>query len=152
MTERNSNERDPHAENVRKLADAMLRHTLVAGTVTTVLAVVVAAMTAGVTGLFGALIGAALALASAVATLLIMRLVADLPPAYVRAVVLNGYMVKILTMFVVMAAMRLLDVASAVNTTALAFALLAVVVAIAAAEVRAFTRTKIPTLVITDRD
>jgi ATP synthase protein I len=145
VSEQRVEERNPHAENVRKLANAMLRHVLIAGGLTLVLAVVVAALWEGVPGLISALAGGSMALGSALGTLYIMRLVADLPPTFVRAVVLSSYIVKILALFVAMAALRFVET---VHPLSLAFAMLAVVVVIAAAEVCAFHRTKIPTLVI----
>ncbi|SFO93443.1 hypothetical protein SAMN05421810_101443 [Amycolatopsis arida] len=139
--------RNPHAESVLALARAMLRDTLVAGGVTVAVAAVVATVWVGVSGLLGAVVGGAVAMGSALATVLMMRKTADLPPMFVMVVALGGYVGKIIVLFGVMAALRHVD---ALHTMALAVTMLAVILVAAGAELRAFKRTKIPTLIITD--
>lgn len=139
--------RNPHAENVRKLANSMLRYSLVAGGTTAVVALVVSGLLAGVPGLIGSLAGGGVALGSALGTLFIMRLTADLPPKVVRAVALNSYIVKVVALLVVVGALRFVE---SLHGMSLAFTTLAVVLVVSGAEIRAFQRTKIPVLVMPD--
>lgn len=135
---------NPHGDVVRTLADTMLRTALPATVVTIVIAAVVATMLNGTAGLWGALVGGVVALASSLATFVMMKQSADLPVMFVMAVALGGYVFKILALLVVMMLLREVD---AFHTLSLALTVLAAVMVWAGAEVVAFKRTKIPTII-----
>jgi ATP synthase protein I len=135
---------NPHAKSVLQLADAMLRATLVFGVATVVLAMIVCTIVFGVHGLLGALVGGVVALASSFATIAVMRFCAALDPIMVMAIVLGSYVVKILILLGLMTLLRGVD---ALQPYALAITMLVTFMVAAAGEMRAFKRTKIPTII-----
>ncbi|WP_235999085.1 hypothetical protein [Qaidamihabitans albus] len=144
QTGTDSANRNPHAEQVLKLADAMLKGALWPGVITVVLAAVVATVWVGVPGLLGALVGGLVAFGSSLATLWMMRKTSAMDPMGVLAVALGGYIFKLL---VLLGVMMLLGGIDALHRYALAFTMLAVIIVWAGAEVVAFKRTKIPTII-----
>ena len=136
---------DPHAQAILRLANAMLRMTLIATTVVAVVAAVVCALVVGVAGLLGSLVGSVVALASALATILMMRKTAALPPSFVMVAALGGYALKIIVIFGVMAALRGVG---ALHVKSLGITMLVVIMVAALAEFQAFRKTKLPTLII----
>lgn len=134
-----------HAEAVRRLASAMLRTALVPALVTIAAGAVLAGILAGGAGVRGALVGGAVALASSLATIVMMRWSAPFPVMVAMAVAIGGYVVKLLALLLVMVALGGIE---GLHVNALAFTFLAVVLVWAVADVVAFRRTKIPTLVI----
>lgn len=145
MTDADAEETDPHAASVHKLANAMLRTAVWPAIGVGVVAVVVAALTVGSDGLFGALVGAGVGLGSSLLTIGMMKASAGLPVMLVMSVALGGYLVKLLLLLLAMTLLR--DVA-ALHPASLALTFLAIILVTAAAEVIAFKRTKIPTLVV----
>jgi hypothetical protein len=139
---------NPHANSVLKLADAMLRATLVLSVGAIVLAMIVFGIVFGAHGLLGALVGGAIALASSLATIAVMRFCAALDPMMVMAIVLGSYVVKILILLGLMTLLRGVD---ALQPYALAITMLVTFMVAAAGEVRAFKRTKIPTIIPTSK-
>ncbi|WP_158893077.1 hypothetical protein [Amycolatopsis anabasis] len=137
-------EENPHAQAVLKLADAMLRATLIVGLGTIAVAAVVATIWVGLPGLLGALVGGAVAFASSLATIGMMRFCAAMDPMFVMMVALASYVVKVLILLGVMTLLRGVD---ALHPYALAITMLAAFVFTAAGEVRAFKQTKIPTII-----
>lgn len=137
-------ERNPHAESVLKLADAMLRYAIPPAAITLVGAAVVALLLEGVAGLLSALIGCAVAAGSSLATLWLMRRTAKLDPMLVMAVAMGGLMFKLLVLLGVMTTLGAID---GLHREALAFSMLAIILVWAGAEAFAFRRTKIPTII-----
>lgn len=135
---------NPHAASVRKLADAMLRTALWPGLITVVLGVVAATAWVGVPGLFGALVGGVVAFASSLVTIALMRWTGGMNPMFVMVAALGGYMIKMIVLLVVM---TLLGGVEGIHSEALAFTMLATIMVWAGAEVLAFKKTKIPTIV-----
>jgi ATP synthase protein I len=136
--------RNPHAESVLKLADAMKKTALWPGVATAVIGAVVATVLVGWAGLFGALIGGVIAFGSSLATLWMMRKSSGMEPMAVMAVALGGYIFKLLVLLGVMTALGGVD---ALHRESLAFTMLAVILVWAGAELIAFKRTKIPTII-----
>lgn len=136
---------NPHGESVRKLARAMLRTAVWPGVITVVLAAAVATVFEGTPGLFGALVGGAVAFGSSLLTIVMMRESADLPVMMVMTIALGGYVFKILVLLIVMILLRGVD---GLHTMSLALTVLATVMVWAGAELVAFKRTKIPTIII----
>lgn len=145
MTAENQQTENPHAESVRTLAASMLRTALWPGLATVAVAAVVATVFVGTTGLWGALVGGAIAFGSSLLTIVMMRQSADLPVMMVMAIALGGYVFKILVLLIVMILLRGAD---AIHPMSLALTVLATVMVWAAAELVAFKRTKIPTIII----
>jgi hypothetical protein len=143
-TETAVEQENPHAQSVLKLAGAMLRATVVFGGGTIVVAVAVFTILYGVPGLLGALAGGAVAFASSLATIGVMRFCAPLDPMMVMAIVLGSYVVKVLVLLGLMTVLRGVH---ALHPYALAITMLAAFIAAAGGEVRAFKRTKIPTII-----
>lgn len=135
---------DTHAGSVLLLANTMQRYALPTAGIAAALAIVVSAVLVGWTGALGALVGAVVAAASCLATLVIMRRSAASSPFVVMGVALGGFAVKMVVLFVVMLALRGVD---ALHPKALAFTMMGIIVVWAAAEVRAFQKTKIPTII-----
>lgn len=135
---------DPHAKAVLKLADAMLKATLMFASATIAVCVVVFAIVHGTDGLLGALVGGAVAFGSSLATIALMRFCAGMEPTVVMGIVLGSYVLKVLVLLGVMTALRQV---SALHPMALAITMLAAFVMAAGAEMRAFKRTKIPTII-----
>ncbi len=147
MTEaENAEVENPHAESVRKLAGAMLRTAISPGLITVVAAAVIATVFAGTAGLLGALVGGAVAFASSLLTIVMMRESADLPVMMVMAIALGGYVFKILALLIVMILLRGVE---GLHTMSLALTVLVTVMVWAGAELVAFKKTKIPTIVVT---
>lgn len=136
--------RNPHAQQVIRLAENMLRIAVWPAAAAVVLGAIVATVWVGITGLWGALVGGVLGFASSLVTLWLMRKTSAMQPMAVMAVSLGGYILKLLVLF---GAMTLLGGISALHPHALAFTFLAVVVVWAGSEVLAFQRTKIPTII-----
>lgn len=141
----NAAEVNPHAESVRTLASAMLRTALLPGLATVLIAVALATLLAGLPGLYGALIGGAVAFGSSLATIGMMRWSADLPVMMVMSVALGGYVFKLVALLAVMVSLKN---AAWLDKMSLALTVLATILVWAAAELVAFKRTKIPTLII----
>jgi hypothetical protein len=135
---------NPHAQAVLKLAGAMLRATLVFGLSSIVVATIVFTILNGVPGLLGALVGGVLATASSLATIGIMRFCAALDPIMVMAIVLGSYVLKLL---VLLGLLTLLSGVNGLHPYALAITMLVGFMVAAAGEMRAFKRTKIPTII-----
>ncbi|PXY26758.1 hypothetical protein BAY59_19150 [Prauserella coralliicola] len=143
MTEQ-AETRNKHAEQVTKLADAMLRTALWPAVGIVVIGAVVGLVWIGTAGLFGALVGGAVAFASSLATLFMMRKSAAMDPMAVMAVALGGYVFKMLVIFGVMTLLRGVD---ALHTLSLAITMMAVILVWAGAEMVAFKRTKVATII-----
>jgi ATP synthase protein I len=135
---------NPHARSVRKLADAMLRTAFWPALACVILGAVVATWWVGVPGLLGSLLGGVVAFASSLATIGLMRMTSEMHPMAVMTVALGGYLGKMLLLLLVM---TLLGGIQAIHVQALAFTMLATILVWAGAEVRAFQKTKIPTIV-----
>jgi ATP synthase protein I len=136
---------NPHAQSVLTLASAIVRTALVPVLATIAVGAVAAAMLAGSAGLYGALVGGGVALASSLATILMMRYSAGFPPMFVMAVALGGFALK---MFVLLGTMMALRTVDALHPMSLALTFLAAILVWVAAEVFAFRRTKIPTVIV----
>jgi len=134
-----------HADSVRKLADAMLRTAILPSVGVVAAGALIAWLAVGMPGLWGALLGGVIAIASSFVTLFLMKQSAELPPQVVMAVALGGYLVKIVALLIV--AITLKD-AAWLHPTSLALTLIAAVVAWTGAEIVAFRKTKIPTLIV----
>ncbi|TDC96273.1 hypothetical protein E1161_01955 [Saccharopolyspora aridisoli] len=135
---------NPHAEVVRRLATAMLRTAVWPGVATVGLGAIVATVLVGVPGLVGALIGGFVAFGSSLLTIWLMRFSGGMNPQFVMVIALGGYVGKMLVLLVVMTLLGGIDV---IHRESLAFTMLATVMVWAGAEVVAFKRTKIPTIV-----
>ncbi|MDI2028709.1 hypothetical protein QFW96_08810 [Saccharopolyspora sp. TS4A08] len=135
---------NPHAEVVRRLASAMLRTAVWPGAATVVVGAIVATVLVGVPGLVGALIGGVVAFGSSLLTIWLMRFSGGMNPQFVMVVALGGYVGKMLVLLVVM---TLLGGVDAIHRESLAFTMLATVMVWAGAEVVAFKRTRIPTII-----
>lgn len=140
----NTTEPKTHGDSVRLLATAMLRYGLPIGLAVIVVAAVIAVSVVGMPGLWGALVGGAIGLFLSLLTILLMRQSADFPPMVVMAVAMGGFVVKLVVLLLMVVALR--DV-TALHTYSLGLTLLASIIAWAAAEVVAFRRTQIPTLI-----
>jgi ATP synthase protein I len=136
---------NPHAQSVLTLARAILRTALVPVSLTVVVGAAIGLVLVGTDGLYGALVGGAVALASSLATILMMRWSAGFPPMFVMVVALGGFASKLVVLLGVMTALRGVD---ALHPMSLALTFLAAVLVWVAAEVVAFRRTKIPTVII----
>ncbi|MFF5987911.1 hypothetical protein [Prauserella flavalba] len=144
MSEQAETRNNKHAEQVTKLADAMLRTALWPAVGIVVIGAVVGLVWVGTAGLFGAFVGGAVAFASSLATLFMMRKSAAMDPMAVMAVALGGYVFKMLVIFGVMTLLRGVD---ALHTLSLAITMMAVILVWAGAEMVAFKRTKVPTII-----
>jgi ATP synthase protein I len=135
---------DTHAGAVVRLADAMLRFQV--RIVLPVLAVAIAVFTVvfGAAGLLGALVGAVICCASSAFTLWLMRLSAPHGPYAGMAAALGGFAGK---MIILLITFMLLGGVTALHPKALAFTMLAGVLVAAGADVVAFRKTKIPTVI-----
>src|SRR5690606_12134006 len=136
-----------HADSVRMLAAATLRTGLPPVLLAIAAGAVVAGVLVGPTGVYGALVGGAAALASSLATIGMMRLSGAVRVTWVIRVALSGYVHKLsMLVLVVLVAQGL----PAWHTRSLALTFLAAVLAWAGAEVVAFRRAPIPTLLLVD--
>jgi ATP synthase protein I len=131
-------------ESVLKLANAMVRFQIRLMLPALVVAVVVFAMVFGVTGLWGSLVGAVIAAASSAFTLWLMRLTAHQGPHLSMAAALGGFIGK---MIILLVALTLLGDVSALHPKALAYTMLVGVLVAVVADMVAFKRTKIPTVI-----
>ncbi len=136
--------RNAHAESVRRLAAAMLRTGCAFGVVAAVAAMVVAVVVAGWEGWWGASVGVGLGFGSCLATIGLMRLTAALPVQSLFGAVLGGYAVKVGLLMVVAVPLRGIG---QLHPLSLGLSIVAVVLAWAVAEVVAFFRTPIPTVI-----
>lgn len=136
---------ETHGDSVRKLADAMLWTALLPALGVVAIGAVIAVLVVGLPGLWGALLGGGIAIGSSLVTLFLMKQSAELPPQVVMAVALGGYLVKIVALLIVAMVFRGV---SWLHPISLALTLIAVVVAWAGAEIVAFRKTKIPTLIV----
>lgn len=135
---------NPHAEIVRRLASVMLRTALWPGVATVAVGAIVATVLVGLPGLIGALVGGVVAFASSLLTIWLMRFTGGMNPHFVMVAALGGYIGKMIVLLVVMTLLGGIDV---IHRESLAFTMLATVMVWAGAEVVAFKRTKIPTIV-----
>lgn len=135
---------NPHAQVVRTLATAMLRTAVWPGVAAVVLGAIAATLLVGVPGLVGALIGGAVAFGSSLLTIWLMRFTGGMSPHFVMVVALGGYVGKMLVLLVVM---TLLGTIAFIHRESLALTFLVTVMTWAGAEVVAFKRTKIPTII-----
>ncbi|RRO12636.1 hypothetical protein EIL87_23295 [Saccharopolyspora rhizosphaerae] len=135
---------NPHAEVVRRLATVMLRTAVWPGAATVVAGAVVATVLVGISGLVGALIGGVVAFGSSLLTIWLMRFSGGMNPQFVMVIALGGYVGKMLVLLVVMTLLGGIDV---IHRESLAFTMLATVMVWAGAEVVAFKRARIPTII-----
>ncbi|GAB2744894.1 hypothetical protein GCM10027174_18370 [Salinifilum aidingensis] len=137
-------QRNPHADSVLRLASAMLRTAWLPALATVVLGALASFALVGWTGSVSALLGGVVAFGSSLLTLWLMRFSAGMNPAFVMALCLGGYIGKMLVLLVVM---TLLGAVGFVQREALAFTMLATILVWAGAEIVAFRKTPIPTIV-----
>ncbi|SNR77310.1 hypothetical protein SAMN06265360_11880 [Haloechinothrix alba] len=142
-------EDNPHAASVRTLATAMLRMGLRIGLAGALLAIAVSWVLLGWPGLASAAVGALVAFGSSLVTVWMMHKTAALPPEMLFGLVLGGYILKLGALLVVMLTLRGVEV---FDPVALGVTMLVTVLAWAAAEVVAFQRAKIPTVIPETRD
>lgn len=135
---------NPHAESVLKLASNMQHDALIWIGVTMVIALVAAFFYAGLNGLIGSLVGGVVALGSVLLTILMMRKTANMPPTFLLVIALGGYAGKTIVLFMVMFGLRYVTY---LDKYSVALTMLVVILVGAAAEFRAFRRTKIPTII-----
>lgn len=135
---------NPHARSVRKIADAMLRTAIWPAVATVVVGTLISTIWVGVPGLAGGLVGGAVGFASSLATIWMMRVTAASHPMFAMVVALAGYVGKMLVLLILMTALGGVEV---LHREALALTMLATILVWAGAEVRAFQKTKIPTVV-----
>lgn len=145
IDEAGSKEPETHGDAVRKLADAMLRTALPPTIGVVALGAIVTVLVVGPPGLWGALLGGGIAIGSSLVTWFLMKQSAELPPQVVMAIALGGYLVKIVALLIVAILFR---GASWLHPVSLALTLVAAVVVWTGAEVVAFRKTKIPTLIV----
>ncbi|MGW5051935.1 hypothetical protein [Actinokineospora sp. NPDC004072] len=138
-----------HAESVRVLAARMARDIMIACGATVAVALVVALIWVGLPGLVGALVGGVIATASAMGTVMLMLRTRALEPMMVMAMALAGYVGKIVILFVVMTLLKGID---GLHSMSVAITMMAVILVAAGAEMRAFKKTKTPTLIIEEKD
>ncbi|ORI14439.1 hypothetical protein BJI47_06400 [Rhodococcus sp. 1168] len=125
-------------------SDAMrsaVRYGVIGLVVLTVLGAIVATLFAGLPGLWGALIGAALGGGFILTTALSIALTSKFPPTMVGAVLLGGWLVKMLLAIVVLGVLKDMDFYS---EKSLALVVVAALVLVLGAEVYGVVRTKAP--------
>ncbi|QSB15851.1 hypothetical protein JQS43_05820 [Natronosporangium hydrolyticum] len=144
MRQRPAPKVETHAESVRALAAAMLRTGLGFGAAAALVALALSSAFAGWPGLLGAAVGVALGFVSSLATIGLMHLTAPLPVEALFGAAMGSYAIKIGLLMAVVAPLRGV---SSLHPTALALSVLAVVVAWAVAELVAFWRTRLPTII-----
>lgn len=105
------------------------------------LGAVISGLVAGLPGLWGALIGAALGGGFILTTAVSISLTSKFAPTMAGAVLLGGWLVKMLIAIVVLAALQDLDF---YNKKSLAIVVLAALVIVLGAEVYGVVRTKAP--------
>ncbi|WP_229787567.1 hypothetical protein [Actinokineospora fastidiosa] len=126
------------------LAAAMFRYSIWPSLGVGVVGVVVFGLINGMPGVLGAAIGAALAIGSSMLTLFLMRKSAGAGPHIGMAASLGGFILKLLLLLLIMAALK--DV-EALHRESLGITMVAVVVVAAAADAMAFRATKLPTII-----
>lgn len=125
-------------------SDAMrsaVRYGVIGLVVLTVLGAIIATLVAGLPGLWGALIGAALGGGFILTTALSIALTSKFPPTMVGAVLLGGWLVKMLLAIVVLGVLKDMDFYS---EKSLALVVVAALVLVLGAEVYGVVRTKAP--------
>ncbi|MBY6414019.1 hypothetical protein HQ346_20200 [Rhodococcus sp. BP-252] len=120
---------------------AAVRYGVIGLVVLAVVGAVVATLVAGLPGLWGALIGAALGGGFILTTALSIALTSKFPPTMAGAVLLGGWIVKMLLAVVVLAVLKDMDFYS---KGALAGVVIAALVLVLGAEVYGVVRTKAP--------
>jgi hypothetical protein len=120
---------------------AAVRYGIIGLAVLTVLGAVIATLVAGLPGLWGALIGAALGGGFILTTALSIALTSKIPPTMAGAVLLGGWIVKMLLAVVVLAVLKDMDFYS---KKSLALVVVAALVLVLGAEVYGVVRTKAP--------
>lgn len=136
--------RNPHTEALLTLAGAMFRYSIWPSLAVGVVGVVVFWLVNGMPGALGAGIGAALAIASSLLTLFLMRKSANAGPHMGMAASLGGFVLKLLLLLLIMAALKNVE---ALHRESLGITMIAVVIVAAGAEALAFRRTKLPTII-----
>lgn len=136
-------------EIVQKLATAMFRGAIWWTLGTVAVAAVLAGVLVGWNGVYGALAGGVVAFVSSVATLILMRQTAGISTNMLMVAVLGGFAVK---MVILLIALTLLGEIEALHRNSLAFTLLATILVTATAEVFAFQRTKVPTIIPANKE
>lgn len=139
--------RDAHAQAVLTLAAAMLRWGMWLTVPVALVTTGVATIMAGAPGLAGAGFGVVLGFGSALITIAAMRFAANRPVQSVLGIALGSYALKMSALLVVMLAFGNI---AALHHTALGLALLVTVVSWAVADVIAFQRARIPTIILPD--
>jgi hypothetical protein len=137
-----------HGEAVTRLADAMLRYALWPAVATAVIGIVASAVLVGVNGAVSALIGAVVAGGSSMGTWWLMRKTAAMNPLMLMTAALGGFLGKMIVLLLVMMVLREI---SYIHVESLGYTMLAVVIVWAAMDTVAFRRTKLPTLIISER-
>ncbi|WP_367135902.1 hypothetical protein [Saccharothrix sp. HUAS TT1] len=133
-----------HEDVVRITARAMSRGALWAAIPTALLGIAVSSFFYGLDGALGALVGGLVVGASSLATLWAMRRTAALDVHLVMAAALGGFVVK---MLILLGVMMLLRDVPGLHPRALAFTMIAMIVATAAAEAIASRRTRLPNVI-----
>lgn len=118
-----------------------VRYGVIGLVVLTVLGAIIATLFAGLPGLWGALIGAALGGGFILTTALSIALTSKFPPTMVGAVLLGGWLVKMLLAIVVLGVLKDMDFYS---QKSLALVVVAALVLVLGAEVYGVVRTKAP--------
>jgi ATP synthase protein I len=136
---------DTHAGTVRKLADAMLRGSLWYGIAAAVAGTVVSALVVGLPGALGGVAGGALGVGSSVTTLVVMRKAAGVSPMTLLPVAMSTFIGKMIVLFVLASALRAVPM---VHAKSAALTMLAVILVWTACEIRAFRKTKVPTIIV----
>jgi ATP synthase protein I len=139
-----NSDRNPHTEALLTLAGAMFRYAIWPSLAVGALGVLLFGLVNGGPGAFGAGVGAALAIASSLLTLFLMRKSANAGPHMAMAASLGGFVLKLLALLLIMAALKGVD---ALHPESLGITMIAVVVVAAGAEAFAFRRTKLPTII-----
>ena len=120
---------------------AAVRYGVIGLVVLTVVGAAVATLVAGVPGLWGALIGAALGGGFILTTALSIALTTKFPPTMAGAVLLGGWLVKMLLAVVVLAVLKDMTF---YDKNALALVVVFALVLVLGAEVYGVVRTKAP--------
>jgi ATP synthase protein I len=133
-----------HEEALQRLAAAMLRWQVRVMVPALVVCVVLFTVVNGTAGLLGSVIGSVTAVASSLFTFALMRVSAKHGPYAGLAAALGGFIGKMIILLVVFTPLR--DVA-AIHAYSLAITMLAGVLTAAGADMVAFRRTKLPTII-----
>ncbi|MBP2323183.1 hypothetical protein JOF56_003568 [Kibdelosporangium banguiense] len=133
-----------HTEALQRLAEAMLRWQAKVMVPALLVAVVVFTVLNGMAGLLGAGIGAVAACASSMFTFWLMRISAKHGPHAGLAAALGGLIVKMIILMVVFLPLRGVE---AVHSYSLAITMLVGILTAAAADMMAFRKTNLPTII-----